>query len=65
MDERGEAPGDRGIGIDRSLQIRQEIERISRFLDQKASTYLPIAEQKYIERAATSPPKESGSGFVV
>jgi hypothetical protein len=61
MDQRGEAPGACGIGTDRSLQIRQEIERIARFPDQEGVYLTPTA--KVIARAAKSSPKESGPGF--
>ena len=51
-----EAAGDRGIGTDRSLQIRQEIERTFKVFGMKALYYPPRA--KFIEqRESVTTPK--------
>jgi hypothetical protein len=56
-----EVAGYRGIGTDRSLLIRQEIERICKVAGLR-KRLISAREQKVIESAAT--PKKSGTDFI-
>ena len=60
-----EVAGDRGIGTDRSLQIRQEIERVARWVPVSEGVSLSAESENSSNNAAQLPrPKKSDSDFI-